>query len=220
MIDTTILSATLVLGIIAFIIQMQMLRSRDSEITFFIDLMSDIADRVEKGYSISEVVSDLSAKNKGHKSIEILDKISEGFSSGTDPQIIKTQLSKRFPHYKLITEALISAFSNENEVSAILKEMESDLRDLESLRFEKITKTSSTAIVLLFTSVLAVPIMIVMMNRSFSVPLDNFISIITVAQGMLSSVFYGLVKEEILISLSLMVMSGSIIMLIFNLFGV
>ena len=220
MIDTTLLSATLVLGIIAFTIQLQMLRSRDHEISFFIDIISDIADRMGKGYSISEVVSDLTSKNKGHKSMEILTMISEGFNNGTDSLIIKTQLNKRFPHYKLIIEALISAFSNEYEGSAILKEMESDLRDLENIRFEKITKTSSTANVILFTSVLAVPIMIVMMNRSFSVPLDNFISAITVTQGVISSVFYGLVKENIALSISLIVLSGSTILLIFNLFGV
>ncbi|MCK5299846.1 MAG: hypothetical protein KAJ54_01740, partial [Candidatus Aenigmarchaeota archaeon] len=47
----------LVAGMIILIVRLFTLRMREAEINYFVDLVSEIADQMERGYSITEAVS-------------------------------------------------------------------------------------------------------------------------------------------------------------------
>ncbi|MCK5322021.1 MAG: type II secretion system F family protein [Candidatus Aenigmarchaeota archaeon] len=210
----------LVAGMIILIVRLFTLRMREAEINYFVDLVSEIADQMERGYSITETVSGIIKNNEGHKCTKILQRIMDAYNNGEDISAVKEEINKKHPEMRLICSAIISAFSSEADGAGILKDAGRDLREVMFLRFERIKKTSGTAMMILFTSVIAIPFTVAMAGNSFDVPQNMFISMIVMVQGLIAAIFYGIVKEDLIISASMMGVACSIILIIFSLMGV
>ena len=84
----------LVAGMIILIVRLFTLRMRVAEINYFVDLVSEIADQMERGYSITEAVSGIIKNNEGHKCTKILQRIMDAYNNGEDISAVKEEINK------------------------------------------------------------------------------------------------------------------------------
>jgi hypothetical protein len=187
---------------------------------YFIEIIERINYKIEKGYDVSQAVYDILKKERKSDVYLILDEIISLKNKGIDLFEIEKGLVLKYRKHKDIIGIVINIFRADYPDVDMIREIAHNLKKMYYLKESKIEKTSFNSYLMIVVSTIFVPIMVVIICKSFMVDLSAFVMLIIIVQTYIAAMFYGFIKEEILFVPNLMIICSIVVFFIFKLIGV